>query len=148
MIKSQKLAYLERACLTARVFSLECPLPCIRIMQVRPSSNQHDMNSDMRKLSSFEDLYSSMLTLYPILYCSCKDQNFQVYSMEKRCFETTLLSELYSLYSITVSKMLHYLSSFTSSRFSIIPSKIERRSLRTSISISKLPCSYEVKINK
>lgn len=64
----RKQAYIGRV----RVFSLECPLSCNRIMQIPPSWDQRDMKSDMRKLSSFVDLCTPMLILHPILYLSCK----------------------------------------------------------------------------
>lgn len=71
--KIWKMAYRKRAYIRkVRVFSLVCPLPCIHIMQIPPSCDQHDTMSDMRKLSSFVDPCSSVLTLYPILYFSCK----------------------------------------------------------------------------
>lgn len=75
--------------------SLEYPLACIRIMKIPPSCDRHDMKSDLTKLSSFVHLCIPALTLYPILYCSCKHQNFQVYP-QSVWFKETAMHNLYS----------------------------------------------------
>lgn len=87
--KTSKMAYQKPA--IVHVFSLECPLPYTREVQIPPPSDRHDMMSDMRKLSSFVDLCISVLSFYPTLYFPCKDKHFQVPFKKKKDFQLSSL---------------------------------------------------------